>query len=67
MLSDKPIDELHILVYDVFGKKVFEKQTQQLVGRFEETIDLSGMRAGMYLIQLKENGKPVYAKKLIKN
>lgn len=67
MLSDKPIDDLHISVYDIFGKKVFEKQTQNVIGIFEENLDLRDMTIGMYLVQVKENGRAVYTKKLIKN
>lgn len=59
--------DVQIDVYDMIGRKVYSKLEENIIGELDESIDLSHLGSGMFLIKVSENGKPVLSKKLIKN
>ncbi|PIF05419.1 MAG: hypothetical protein CSA36_06690 [Draconibacterium sp.] len=64
---DKQVDNIEITVFDIYGQKIFAKHYKSVYAGFSENINFSRYPAGIYLINIYENGVPVHSKKLIKN
>jgi len=60
------IDELTIEIINVFGQKITSSQNRNVFGEINIEKDVSHLSAGMYFVVIKENGKQVYSKKIIK-
>ncbi len=60
------VNNLEIDIFNLYGQKIFSNQYERIVGEFSESINLNGYPAGMYLVNIKENGIHVYSKKVIK-
>lgn len=58
--------ELTITVSNLDGKDVFNRYFESFSGQYAETIDLSGQKAGIYLLEIIQ-GKKKVAKKVIIN
>lgn len=58
---------VQIEVFDLLGRKVYSDVHENVIGELDESIDLTHLGKGMFLIKVSENGKPVLSKKLIKN
>lgn len=63
----KQTNELEISVFNLFGEKIYGVQNKNLSGEISYKIDLRNFAAGMYFVSVKENGKQVLSKKIIKN
>lgn len=59
--------DIQIEMFDMFGRRVYTKTLPNIFGELKERIDLTHLKAGMFLVKVSENGKPVKLKKLIKN
>ncbi len=55
---------LHFTLYDLSGKIVFDNQKKYSLGKNSETIDLSSLSSGVYLLTMN-NGKENFTKKII--
>ncbi len=64
---NKNIDELELDVFNMFGQKIHSTQHKNVIGEISRKIDLGNYADGIYFISIKENGKQVYSKKIIKN
>ena len=62
----KPIDLVEIEFYNLYGQKIYSQQYDKATGKISENIDLSNQPAGLYLINVKENGINVLSKKVVK-
>jgi hypothetical protein len=61
------IEELTIETFNVYGQKISSSQNKNVFGEIKTETDLSHLTNGMYLVVVKENGKQVYSKKIIRN
>jgi len=61
------IGELDIEIINIYGQKVASIQNRNVFGEIKIETDLSYLTSGMYLMVVKENGKQVYSKKIIRN
>ncbi len=61
------IDELTIEIVNLFGQKISSTQNKNVFGEIIIEKDVSYLPAGMYFVVIKENGKTVNSKKIIKN
>jgi hypothetical protein len=61
------IEELTIETFNVYGQKMSSSQNKNVFGEIKTETDLSHLTNGMYLVVVKENGKQVYSKKIIRN
>ncbi|WP_370090355.1 T9SS type A sorting domain-containing protein [Ekhidna sp.] len=59
-------DELTIKVSNLEGKEVFNRYFESFSGTYYETIDLSGQREGIYLLEISQ-GKKRLTKKIVIN
>ena len=55
---------LHFTLYDLSGKIVFDNQKKYSLGKNSETIDLSSLSSGVYLLTMN-NGEENFTKKII--
>lgn len=60
------ISKLQVEVYNMFGQKVKTLQLQNLTGPFLTKLSLQNEANGIYLLSVKENGKQILTKKMIK-
>jgi hypothetical protein len=61
------IEELTIDIINLYGQKIASTKNKNVFGEIKIETDLSHLPGGMYLVVLKENGKQVFSKKIIKN
>jgi len=61
------IEELTIDIINLYGQKIASTKNKNVFGEIKIETDLSHLSGGMYLIVLKENGKQVFSKKIIRN
>lgn len=61
------IEELTVEILNLFGQKITSTQKINAFGDINIEPTVGYLPAGMYLVVLKENGKPVISKKVIKN
>jgi hypothetical protein len=61
------ISEIKIEVFDLFGRKVYSDLQMNVYGELNESIDLSHLGSGIFLIKVSENERQLVSKKLIKN
>ena len=66
LAADQMIGEIRMDVYNSYGQKVWTT-TKTNTSDLKQRIDLSGYGGGMYLLQVSEDGIPVFTKKMIKN
>ena len=59
-------NELAIKVYDLEGKEIFNRYFERFGGMYSETLDLSGQKDGIYLLEISQ-GKKRVTKKIIIN
>lgn len=65
--GNKRIDELEFSVFNMFGQKIYSTLNKNVIGEFLHKIDLGNYGNGIYFVSVKENGKQVYTKKIVKN
>ncbi len=65
--SVKESSDVQIEVFDLLGRKVYSHLHENVMGELDESIDLTNLGKGMFLIKVSENGNPILSKKLIKN
>lgn len=65
--SEQFLDNVQIDVFDSFGRNIYSRNTKNIWGQYNESVDLGSEASGMFLLRVSENGKPVLSKKLIKN
>ena len=65
--SLKPVTNVQIDVFNMYGQKIKTVSIQNIAGSAEEQMNLNGTETGMYFVTVKENGQLVYSQKLIKN
>lgn len=61
------IDELTIEIINLYGQKIVSTQNKNVFGEIKLENNLSYLASGMYFVVVKENGKQVYSKKIIRN
>ena len=61
------IEELTIDIINLYGQKIASTKNKNVLGEIKIETDLSHLSSGMYLVVLKENGKQVFSKKIIRN
>ena len=61
------IEELTIDIINLYGQKIASTKNKNVFGEIKIETDLSHLPGGMYLVVLKENGKQVFSKKIIRN
>ena len=61
------IEELTIDIINLYGQKIASTKNKNIFGEIKIETDLSHLPGGMYLVVLKENGKQVFSKKIIRN
>ncbi len=64
--ANKNIDEIEFEIYNTFGQKIQNKLNKNVIGEISYKFNLGNYADGMYFISVKENGKQVYSKKIIK-
>ncbi len=64
--ANKKIDEIEFSVFNMFGQKIYSSQNKNIIGEITHKIDLGDFADGMYFVSVKENGRQVYSKKIIK-
>ncbi len=62
-LIETPGDEISVLVYDVRGRRVYDKRFQNTLG-FNESVNLKDVQGGLYLVRVS-NGKEKITRKII--
>jgi hypothetical protein len=63
---DNSINELQFDVYNSYGQKVKSILQENIAGTLNVEIALSNATSGMYLLVIREDGKPVSTRKLIR-
>lgn len=58
---------IQVDIFDIYGRKVYSKLYENILGELDDRINLSHIGNGMYLIKVSEEGKLLLTKKLIKN
>lgn len=61
------IDELTLEIFSLYGQKVASAQKKNFFGEIKFEVNLSHLSIGMYLLIIRENGKQVFSKKIIRN
>ena len=61
------IEELTIEIINLYGQKIYSTENKNILGEIKIDIDLSHQASGMYFVIIKENGKQVHSKKVIRN
>jgi hypothetical protein len=64
--ANELIQNMEFEIYNSFGQKIHTVQKDYIIGNVSEQFDLSDKSPGMYFVSVKENGKKVYSKKIIK-
>ncbi|NQU88581.1 MAG: T9SS type A sorting domain-containing protein [Mariniphaga sp.] len=64
--TDIKIKNIHIVVYDGYGRNILNKPIYNVISGFKETLDLSELNAGIYLIQVFGEGQRLLSRKIIK-
>ena len=64
--TKRNIEELNVEIINLYGQKLSSIVNKNVFGEFNIESDLSNLTSGMYLLIVKENGKQVYSKKIIK-
>jgi len=62
----KEIENLTLDVYNMFGQKIKSISKKNVLGTLTEEINISKEVSGMYLLLVRENGKQILTKKMIK-
>lgn len=65
--SKSNIEEISVELINLFGQKIVSTQKINVSGEVNFENDLSFLPAGMYFVVVKENGRIVISKKVIKN
>ena len=65
--TNKKIDEIEIDVFNMFGQKIHSTLNKNVVEKNSYKINMRNYTDGIYFISVKENGKQVFSKKIIKN
>lgn len=60
------IEELTIEIINIYGQKLASVHNKNVFGEIKIETHLSHLTSGLYLIVIKENGKQVYSKKIIR-
>ena len=60
------VEELQFEVYNMYGQKVKSSLLSQVSGNISTHIEFENTNTGMYLVVVRENGKQVFTKKLIR-
>ncbi len=58
-------DELNIKVFNIEGKEVFNRYFERFGGLYSETLDLSGQKEGMYLLEISQSKQRLTKKIMI--
>jgi hypothetical protein len=61
------IGELTVEIFNLYGQKISSIQNKNIFGEIKIETDLRHLASGIYLVIVKENGKQVYSKKIIRN
>jgi hypothetical protein len=64
--SQKEIKNLTLDVYNMFGQKIKSISKKNVFGTYSEEITINKEVSGMYLLVVRENGKQILTKKMIK-
>ena len=64
--SQKPINTIEIEMYNLYGQKIYSQQHFKISGDITENINMNDQPAGLYLVNIKENGLKVFSKKVVK-
>lgn len=64
--SKNTLNELTLEIYTLFGQKVHSSILKKHSGEITESIDLSALEEGLYLLSVLENGHPLFNRKIIK-
>jgi hypothetical protein len=64
--SQKEIENLTMDVYNIFGQKIKSISRKNVLGSYSEEISINKEVSGMYLLVVRENGKQILTKKMIK-
>ncbi|SHF59581.1 Por secretion system C-terminal sorting domain-containing protein [Mariniphaga anaerophila] len=63
----KQVEKIQVELFNVYGQKIKEVNYKNVLGTISEEIEIDNGPGGLYLLVVKENGKQVFAKKLIRN
>ena len=63
---NKPVDIVEIELYNLYGQKIYSQQIINAYSDVSENINLNDQPAGLYLLNIKENGIKVLSKKVVK-
>ena len=64
--SKRPTDTVNIEIYNFYGQKIYSRQYYNVYGDISDNIHLTGQPAGLYLVNILENGINVLTKKVVK-
>ena len=64
--ANKKVDVLDFEVFNTFGQKIQIQQNKNVIGEISHKFNLGAYADGMYFISVKENGKQVYSRKILK-
>jgi hypothetical protein len=64
--SKNTLEKVSYEIFNLYGQKIIAATELNIFGEFKREIDLSSFSSGMYLINIRENGIPVYSGKVIK-
>ncbi len=62
-----PVSNVQIDIFNMYGQKIKTVLMSDIYGFIQKEISLKEAATGIYFIAVKENGLPVYSKKIIKN
>jgi hypothetical protein len=65
--TNKNIEILEFEVFNTFGQKVQKQLMKNSIGEISHKFNLADFADGMYFVSVKENGKQVYSRKIVKN
>jgi hypothetical protein len=65
--AKKYVEEIELDIYNVFGQKLHTTLDKGVIGELSHEFNLENYADGMYFISIKENGKQVHSRKIIKN
>jgi hypothetical protein len=63
---NRMVEELQFEVYNMYGQKVKSSLLSHVAGNISTQIEIENSNTGMYLVVVRENGKQVFTKKLIR-
>ncbi len=61
----RPVDELQLTVYNMYGQIVKSVTQKNVTGVFSTKIELEKSASGIYFLKVAESGKQVFTKKMI--